>query len=245
MRGVRIAQPGRGWGAGGRPGVGGAARGGAGGCGNAGGGCGDAAGKHLAPSFVHSVKNWISSNHVGFQGLWICRGWETEARGSARTARAMVARTADGRRACRSGRVNGAATLPNSVIPATSDSDCVMFAVTDIGVRRLSDSSVCRVSQRVSGYGDALVNSGRIAATPGELEFGLSLLCPNVSRPVWPIVANKESMPQEADPRRCLPGCAPPAAHPGTQTIPAGVFQVFRKFSYRKFETGRKPGLKY
>ncbi len=215
------------------------------GCGNKGSARCDGAGKHLAPSFVHSSRNWISSNHVGFQGLWICRGWETEARGSTRAAWAMVAWRAGRRRACRSARVNGAGTLANSEIRQAPDSDCEMFAVTDIRTRRLPDSSVCRVSERDSGYGDALVNSGRIAATPGELEFGLSLLCSNVSRPVRPIVANKESMPQEADPRRCLPGCAPPAAHPGRQTIPAGVFQVFRKFSYRKFETGRKPGLKY
>jgi hypothetical protein len=149
---------------------------------------------------------------------------------------------------CQFGRstpVNVSVTLSNSKIRPATPGDCEMFAVTDNWAWLLPDSPVCRVSDGDSGYRDDLVNTGRIAVLPGVPEFGLSLLCPNVSRAVRQIAASYESTPGRQIRDEEMPGCAPPAAHPGIETIPAGVFQDFRKLSYRKFEAGRKPGLKY
>ena len=46
--------------------------------------------------------------------------------------------------------------------------DCVKLAVTDIRVFRRPESVVCCVSDGVSGYGDDLVNYGRIADLLGD-----------------------------------------------------------------------------
>ncbi len=106
-----------------------------------------------------------------------------------------------------------------------------MFAVTVNLSSWLPDSSVCRVSDGVSGYGDNLMNSGRIAGLFGDSEFDLSLMCPNLSRPVRPIVASLETTPQEADPRRRNARVRTPCSAPGqenyTSWCVSGFSQVF------------------
>ncbi len=106
-----------------------------------------------------------------------------------------------------------------------------MFAVTVNLSSWLPDSSVCRVSDGVSGYGDNLMNSGRIASLFGDSEFDLSLMCPNLSRPVRPIVASLETTPQEADPRRRNARVRTPCSAPGqenyTSWCVSGFSQVF------------------
>ncbi|WP_157124568.1 hypothetical protein [Nocardia pseudovaccinii] len=127
--------------------------------------------------------------------------------------------------------MNSAATLSNSEIRGITLLDCVKFAVTDIRMFRPLESSVCRVSDGVSGYGDDLVNYGRIADLPGDPKFGLSLVCPNVSRPVRPIATSYESTPGEADPRRSNAQVRTPCGAPGqenyTSWCVSGFSQVF------------------
>ncbi len=191
----------------------------------------DAAGKHLVPSFVHSCRAGLPSNHVAYQYLWICRGCRASARGDAARRLAGVARSAPLRPGRWSTRVNSAATLSNSEIRDSTLPDCVKFAVTDIRMFGPLESSVCRVSDGVSGYGDDLVNYGRIADLPGDPEFGLSLVCPNVSRPVRPIATSYESTPGEADPRRSYAQVRTPCGAPGqenyTSWCVSGFSQVF------------------
>lgn len=192
---------------------------------------GDAAGKRLVPSFVHFARAGLPSNHVAYQCLWICGGCRVSARGDAARRLAGVARSVPRRSVRWSTRVNGAASLPNSEIKAARSRDCAMLAVTDIRMFRPLESSVCRVSDGLSGYRDDLVNYGGIADLPGDPEFGLSLLCPNVSRPVRPIVTSYESTPGEADPRRSNAQVRTPCGAPGqenyTSWCVSGFSQVF------------------
>lgn len=183
------------------------------------------------PALFIPVAPSYHSNHVVYQCLWICGGCRVGARGDARRRRAGVARSMRARSVRWSSRVNGAASLSNSEIWMAPSRDCVMFAVTDIRMFRRLESSVCRVSDGVSGYGDDLVNYGEIADLPGDPEFGLSLVCPNVSRPVRPIVTSYESTPGEADPRRSNAQVRTPCGAPGqenyTSWCVSGFSQVF------------------
>jgi hypothetical protein len=191
----------------------------------------DAAGKQLVPSFVHFTQTWISSKHVAYQSLSICGGRGAGARGSASSVRADAARRMVTPPVGRSSRVNVTATLSNSEFRQTPRADCEMFAVTDSRARLRLYSPVCRVSDDDSGYGDDLVNIGRIAVSPGGPEFGLSLLCPNVSRPVRPIAASYDSTPGEADSRHTYTRVRTPCGAPGqpnyTSWCVSGFSQVF------------------
>ncbi|RBO86946.1 hypothetical protein DFR74_112121 [Nocardia puris] len=174
----------------------------------------DGAGNCHLYGFVQSGITWISSNHVVYHWLWIVRG---HLRVGRRPAPRVVTGVVSARRCAVVAVVNAAATLANSRGPQPGHSDCAMFAVTDIGAFRAVGCTVCRVSAADSGYGDALVNSGRIAVAAGGSELNLSLLGPNVSRPGCPIVANKESMPQEAEPRRRNARMRTPCGAPGQE----------------------------
>lgn len=131
----------------------------------------------------------------------------------------------------RSARVNVAGTLSNWGNEHRGKLGCLMFAVTVNRTGQLPDSSVCRVSEGDSGYGDDLMNSVRIVYSSGDSEFGLSLMCPNVSRAVRPIVTSLETTPQEADPRRRNTRVRTPCGAPGqenyTSWCVSGFSQVF------------------
>ena len=106
-----------------------------------------------------------------------------------------------------------------------------MFAVLGSDPHPTTDSSVCRMSAGDCGYGDAWVNSGGICESPGDLEFGLSLVCPTALRTVRPVVANLDSMPQEAHSRRSNARVRTPCGAPGhenyTSWCVSGFSQVF------------------
>lgn len=202
-------------------------------------GCGDsdATGKHLVPSFVHCDRTWILSKHVAYQRLWIFGGRGAEARGSAPWTRVDDARRVVWCPVGRSTRVNVTATLSNSGIRRGTLTDCEMFAVTDNYVWLLPDSSVCRVSDDDSGYGDDLVNTGRIAILPGVPEFGLPLLCPNVSRAV---TVNRGFLRVDAGGGR-FETKKYPGAHPLRRTRAKKLYQLV---CFRIFASFRTESLK-
>ncbi|CAM4404004.1 hypothetical protein NONI108955_25365 [Nocardia ninae] len=168
----------------------------------------------------------LASNVFGFAGgegseLGCVRRWGERA----------GARPRIGGPVGRSPRVNVAATLSNWGNGYAPKLGCEMFAVTVNRPGQLPDSSVCRVSDGVSGYGDDLMNSERIADWSGDSEFGLSLMCPNLSRPVRPIAASLNTTPQEADPRqrntRVRTPCGAPGQENYTSWCVSGFSQVF------------------
>lgn len=121
-------------------------------------------------------------------------------------------------------------------IRTSVDACCQMFAVLvgDVGPR--TDSSVCRVSERVYGYGDDLMNSTRLGET--RIGSGIRLIVVVPER-----VANgtadrgDPATPWEADPRRME--C--PGAHPLRRTRAKKLYQLV---CFRFFASFRTESLK-
>lgn len=175
-------------------------------------------GKALSLSFVHFGVRWIVSNHVAYQPVWFRFG-----RPPGGSVSAVLGTDRPGRPARpmwssdRAPRRGGAGAVANCKYPLRRPFGLRTVSCVRSVSSGLSDSPVCRVSDRDCGYRGALMNCGRIAdfgdTSSGDADLGDA---PPVNRRCEGVVIasgdrismrhcgvrTQQRLPQEADRRQ-------------------------------------------